>query len=233
MGEIISARAPVEQIVGDTESALSKANALGGQYKTLAEMYIGPVIGALTSTKTKLAPIEQALNAVNGDILALNNASDDLIQEEADYLWNKLGRPGSDPYYDLIFPGGTGIYVDAKPEHQPAKMYLLCELLESGVHPKLDPTIANACAQRIRSQADAFQAKIDMMLPLRNKYELLTSVWESVGRSARGRLLALKRAYLAAGISEADIHQVIPDRPSQKPKPKASQEPSKPEGEPK
>ncbi|MFO0751353.1 MAG: hypothetical protein U1F43_37645 [Myxococcota bacterium] len=47
-------------------------------------------------------------------------------------------------------------------------------------------------------------------------------------------LIALKRAWLADGISEADVHQVIPDRPSsfgvEKPaKPPASPEPGSPQ----
>lgn len=233
MGEIISARAPVDEIVSDAETSLNNATALGGEYKTIADTFLGPVIGVLASTRAKLVPIQQALNAINGEIMALDGSSDDMIQEEADHLWNKLGRRATDAYFDFLFPGGTSVYVDGKPEHQPAKMHLLCELLESGIHPKLDAVVAKAAAQRLRAQADVFQEKVNLMLPLRNQHELYTAVWENVGRSARGRLLALKRAYLAAGMSEADIHKVIPDRPSQRAKPKADKTAETPEGAPK
>jgi len=70
-------------------------------------------------------------------VAAHDNGGDDEVRGVADEIWNLLGRPANDPVYDVLFPGGTGFYVDGDVNEQPDMMLLLAELLESNVHPKL------------------------------------------------------------------------------------------------
>lgn len=214
MGEIISANAGIDAIIGDAKTALDRAKLRGGEAQSLAEIHLGPTLTVLASTEGQMAPLSSQIDGLDQEIEVLNADSDDLVKGESDMLWNKLGRPGTDPYMEVIFPGGTDVYTEGKAEDQPGKMMLLAEFLQKGAHPKLDPALALASAQRITAQAGVFQAKVDEARPLKSKLSLLESVRKGLAKVARLRLVSLKRAYLAAGMSEADIHQIIPDRPS-------------------
>lgn len=220
MGEVIGPTAAVDDIIDDLKGSLERAKVRGGEWKSLAENYLGPVVAVIVATEAQAAPVEAALEPLEYELLVINDDADDTIKSSSDMIWNKLGRPGNDVYLEVIFPGGTAVYTDAKPELQPARMHLLAELLDKGVHPTLDQAVASSCAQEIRAKADVFQAKVNAIAPLKNKLELLNSVRTALARAGRQRLVSLKRAYLAAGFSEADIHQVIPDRPSARSKKK-------------
>lgn len=222
MGEIIEAKASVEDIISDVTATLKNAQARGGEYQSLAESFVGPIVSVLGTTEGKIAPLKDQVEGLSRDVMVLNDEADDVVKEESDFIWNKVGRPKSDPYLEVIFPGGSEFYTDGKVEEQPARMHLLAELLLSGAHPKLDPAVAAASAQRIVAKADALQVKLDELRPLKTKLDLLSSVRAGLARVGRARLVSLKRAYLAAGFSESDIHQVIPDRPSSRSKKKGA-----------
>jgi hypothetical protein len=91
-------------------------------------------------------------------------------------------------------------------------MVLLAELLESNLHPKLAAT-ATARAAEIRAAATSLEAALDAARKPRAKVRLFERVLTSIARTAHIELAKLKRYWKSEGLSEADIHAVIPDRP--------------------
>lgn len=226
MGEVIGANASGDAIEADIINSHQAAAIRGDEWKIPAQNILGPVISILGVIDGKLGPVQVTLNLLESEILLIDEESDQLVGAERDSLWNALGRKADDVYFEILFPGGKNFYTRAKEDEQVSLMYLLAEMLESNLHPKLDSALSAASAGRIRAQADIYKAKVDAIRPVRAKAELLATVRKNVVRAGRSRLVALKRAYLAAGFSETEIHQVIPDRPTAK-KAAASPEPGK------
>jgi hypothetical protein len=138
-----------------------------------------------------------------------------LLGRLSDDIYNDVGRPGggSDPAYALLFPGGVAAYTEGRDEEQPDRMDLLAELLEAGVHPKLPAKNASEKAKAVRKEAGAYRKVIEQARGPRTRLELLEKVKVSVARSGHTALASLKRAYKSKSFTEAQIHEVIPDRP--------------------
>ena len=226
MGEIIGANASSDAIEADIITSHQAASIRSDEWKVPAQNILGPVVSVLSVIDGKLKPVQITLSLLETEIVLVDEESDQIIGSERDLLWNALGRKADDVYFEILFPGGKSFYTRAKEDEQVSLMYLLAEMLESDLHPKLDPALAAASAGRIRAQADIYKAKVDAIRPVRAKAELLDTVRKNVVRAGRSRLVALKRSYLVAGFSEAEIHQVIPDRPTAK-KAAPAPEPSK------
>lgn len=214
MGEVISKQAARERIIEDVKTTVTRAagRANGPDGWGAAATRLGPVLilWEATAPKAKAARAELAPLTVAIDVA--DDGSDRLLRATADALWNELGRPANDPLFELLFPAGAGFYADAPDAEQPDLMVLLAELLESNLHPKLAAT-ATARAAEIRAAAASLEAALDAARKPRAKVRLLDRVLTSIARTAQIELAKLKRYWKSEGLSEADIHAVIPDRP--------------------
>lgn len=230
MGEVISKKAARDRIIDDAQSTLdaakARAAAPGGAVWAVAEPRLSGVLTLYRTTRGKseaaraeFAPLAAALDVAN-------DTADDVVKAQSELLWNELGRPANDPVFELLFPGGSGFYVDASVEDQPQMMLLLAELLESNLSAKL---AANAApkATAIRDAAARLSAAVDAARKPRATVKLYDRMLTAVARSAQLELSRLKRYWKSEGLSEADIHTVIPDRPRNYGVP-APQDPSTP-----
>lgn len=92
---------------------------------------------------------------------SIDDQIDRLIGRLSDTIWNDIDRPAHDPLYELLFPGGITFYTDGPDDEQPARMDLLADLLESNLHPKLDPKRAKQYAAELRGGAQTLEAAVD------------------------------------------------------------------------
>jgi hypothetical protein len=215
MGEVIHRRAARDKIMEDVRTTLTGARARaaagnGGPWAS-AETRLVPVLNLWDTTldkakaaRAELAPLEAAADATN-------SAVDDGLRGTADTIWNELGRPSNDPYFEILFPGGTGFYVDAPLADQPLLMEQLAELLDARLHPRL--ANAPAHAEAVRTAAAKLEAAAEAVRKPATRVAMLDRMLTSIARSAQVELASLKRLWKSEGLSEADIHSVIPDRP--------------------
>ena len=210
MGEIIRKHASIDAILTDLRASHQMALARGGLWKSLAEQRLGPVVTAVTTIEADLAAVETIAGPALAALEAENVSADRLLGKVSDDVWNAVGRPANDPYYSLLFPGGYGRYADGHVNEQPARMALLVELLRRGVHPLLSADVAEPCAQAVETAASALREKVEAAGVLSAKLEMLGRMRDAVARAAQMELSALKRIYKAHGLSEAEIHSVIP-----------------------
>ena len=108
-------------------------------------------------------------------------------------MWNLLGRPGFDPWFTLIWPGGYAVYAEGTDDEQPDRMDLLAELLEAGIHPGLDSTWAKATAQAVRAEATGYRAKVEAARGPRAKAKLLGKMRTTLARAAQRTRLSNPR----------------------------------------
>jgi hypothetical protein len=216
MGEMISKKADRNTIMDDVKAtrtgAAAKAAGPDGAAWAVAEARLGGVVALWDTTRAKAEEARAAYAPLAANLAVANDTSDDLIKAQADLIWNELGRPANDPVFELLFPGGSGFYADANVEEQPNLMLLLAELLESNLSPKLSANVG-ARVTAIRDAAARLGAAVEAARKPRSTVKLYDRMLTAVARSAHVELARLKRYWKSEGISEADIHTVIPDRP--------------------
>lgn len=226
MGEVIRAGAATDDIFEDLRTTLKNASAKGGEAKDLALERLGPVRILIDTVDADLAAAATALEEPAAELKAENDRADAVIDRTYDDIWNDLGRPATDRYLTLIFPGGAGYYTDGDTFDQPQRMELLARLLERKLHPKLTAEQCTAYAQRIRDAASALAVDVEAVrLPIA-QVKLLERLRTALGRTAQFDLGALKRDYKNAGMTEAQIHAIIPDRPTAPKKKPAKADPA-------
>lgn len=216
MGEVVRKDAAVGTILEDVETTYTKALARGGDWQTEAEARLGPVRALAATVNARLKEAEAAAAPALAALDAGNDESDKLLGRIADDVWNDVGRPGQDPALDIIFPGGASYYAEGDTEEQPDRMALLAELLESGIHPRLEAAKATAYATEVRQSAARLEEKVDAARPLKVRVKLATKMRQAIARNGAIALRRLKAAWKADGRTEAEIHAIIPDRPTRK-----------------
>ena len=215
MGEVIRRTAAVDDILSDARASYTKAQAAGGLYKTLAEQTLKPALALCDLVDAKWRAAVAKSEPLLAAQAARNSSADLLVARISDALWNDIGRPLNDVQYDLLFPGGITPYTESADAEQPARMELLAELIESGLHPRLKAARAKDYAKQLRDEAAAFEAAVDAARKPRAYAATYGRMRTACIRSAHGALTSFKRLLKANNISEAKIHEIIPDRPAQ------------------
>lgn len=222
MGDVIRKNAAAEDIFADLATSDLNARAAAGpaELSALADRYLSPHLGLAKLITGKRDKALAEYRPLKAKVDAEDDAADALLLRLSDDIWNDTGRSMEDPSYDVLFPGGIGYYTDGRDEEQPVRMRLLATLLESGVHPRLPEAKAKAYAGQLRATAKSYAAAVDAAREPRLQAELLDRVFTAIARSAHLGLTNFKRALKLLGLSEAQIHRIIPDRPrSSGPKP--------------
>lgn len=222
MGDVIRNSAAVDDIFADVRASLASAVAKGGMAKNIAEERIGPTVAMLDTVEQELKDTRKTLVPLLAELNAENDRADALLDRIYDEIWNDAGRPANDRVLSLLFPGGADYYTDGNTGEQPDRMELLAQLLERKLHPKLTAEKITGYAARIREGANALSSDLEATRLPAARGTLLERVRTALGRSAQFDLASLKRAYKIEGMSEAEIHTIIPDRPP--PKKKAPKE---------
>lgn len=220
MGELIRKGASADDILIDVRTTFTNATARGGDWQTSVLARLGPIVTLADGVETRKREATAAVGPAAASLAALNIVGDRLLGRISDDIWNLVGRPGQDPVLDILFPGGIAYYTEGDVEEQPDRMDLLAELLESGIHPQLEHDRAVAFAAEIRASGDAIRAAVEVYRPLRARLELANRMHVAIAKAGHVVLARLKRQWKADGKSEAEIHSVIPDRPTTEKKPK-------------
>lgn len=217
MGEIIRKDEAIDDIIADAHKTLTNAAAKGGAWKEIAEDRLTPIVlllkkveGDLEATTSKLAALEEEMDAFDGQV-------DDFLAAKADEMWNRVGRPGFDAAYSLVWPNGASTYTEGSNEEQPDRMDLLADWLDTGIHPKLDPAWGKAAAIEVRKVVVAYRQRLEPVTTARTKLKLLTKGKGVLARAAQTEIARLKKRYQSEGLPEAEISHVISERPRSRP----------------
>ena len=218
MGDVIRNSSAVDDIFADAGSALAAAIAKLGIAKILAEERLGPIMTMVDAIEAELKQARETAKPLVAEAKAENDRADALLARTYDDIWNDVGRPANDRVLAILFPGGAGYYADGDLEGQPLRMQFLAELLERGIHPKLTAAQVTGYATRVRDAAQALEDDIKAARVPAARVALLERIRTALGRATQLDLASLKRAYKNEGMSEAEIHTIIPDRPPAKKK---------------
>ena len=214
MGDIIRKDAAADSIFSDVRTTAAKAFVVGGTIATLAHERLGPLIEVIDSVIARSTEADEAARPLAIAVEVEDARQARFIGRVADDVRNAVGRPGpgTDAGLALLFPGGISAYTDGPKDEEPDRMERLAELLEAGVHVRLDRKVAKRLAKEVRQGAAEYRKVLEKARPVRGRAELLKKVRIAIARHSQGELSNLKRLFKSNGITEARIHEVIPDR---------------------
>jgi len=214
MGEVVRRRATPHDIFADVRTTLANATAKGGIWQQYAEERLAAVAASIESIESRVTEAERSVLPLQATLESAKAEADDALGRVSDEIWNAVGRPRTDASLAMLFPGGIAYYARGPLPDQPARMDLLATLLESGTHPRIPPSQATTHATTVRASAAVLRGALDAVSGPRAQRELLERVRRTVANTAQVELANLKRVYKSAHQSEAEIHAVIPDRPT-------------------
>jgi hypothetical protein len=128
-------------------------------------------------------------------------------------MWNAMGRPKQSIDYDLIVNGGKNVWTDGDPVKQPFLMAVLAKNILNSNHPKLAAK-KEEWAQRIEVKA---AAQAEAAKPTEASYARVTGLTmqrRTLADALQVGLVRFKRDLKNLGMTEAQVHEIIPDVPA-------------------
>lgn len=212
MANVIRAGASAGDILTDVTRTLKRATVRGAPYQDDAETFLGVVDAEAEAIDQRLSEAEDALETARAEQAHVDDVNNTWIRNLKDRLWHMIGRVSSDPIFRRTFPGGSSRYTALRPSAKPDAMELLATMLETNRHPSIADEVVQESTTELRQAATAM-ADINAQLDTaRTKVKILRAQRTSNAQHARLQLARLKGYWKAQGLSEPDIHQMIPDR---------------------
>jgi hypothetical protein len=178
----------------------------------LAEDGIADLLAALDALELRLHQARATDDSVHAALMARDSESDLTIRAVCDEIWNAMGRPAQSSDYNLIVGSGTRAWTDGDPTKQPHLMAVLASNIRGTKHPKLADR-KKEWAKRIEEKA---AAQAEAIKPTDAAYAQATVLGmqrRALADSLQIGLARLKRDLKNNGMTEAQVHQIIPDAP--------------------
>jgi hypothetical protein len=213
MGKVISRSASPERIIDTARRTLTSASARGGEVQSLAEVRLSALMSATHATDSQLNQARDVDDQLTATLMARDSESDLEIGAVCDEIWNAMGRPYQSIDYDLIVGGGKNAWTDGDPAKQHHLMGVLASNIRNSNHPKLAEK-KEAWANRIEMRATAQAAASTPVEASLAQVSGLTMQRRTMADALQVGLSRLKRDYKNLGMTEVQIHEIIPDAPS-------------------
>lgn len=211
MAEVIGARADVARIEDHVRRALVAAKAREGEIAATAESRLGPAVAGITSALALKESAEEAESIAWAQVLAEDAKSDNGIGSVRDAMWNAIGRMRQNSYLEQVFPGGVTTYTAGDVRGQPVLMHVLESRISASAAPQWSEQAKQGWAAEIQALRTTYAAALDAHRPLEAALTVADASYRSAVRTAQARLRAFKRDLQNLGMSEAQIHEIIPD----------------------
>lgn len=212
MGSVIGRSASVERIREAAQKALDAALARGGEILAVAQTRIAPIITALGDNQVQLQQARADDDAKHAALLARDEESDLEIGAVCDEVWNTMGRPNQSVDYNLVVSGGKNTWTDGDPAKQPALMGVLAKNIRASTHPKLAAR-KEEWAKRIEAKAEAQAEAAEPTQASNARVISLTMQRRTLADALQVGLVRFKRDLKNMGMTEAQVHEIIPDTP--------------------
>ena len=120
---------------------------------------------------------------------------------------------------DEVYPGGMGTYTNGYPRRQPLLMQILHARILAASATQWPEPKRTAWAAEIEAARLPFNDAVEAHEPMEAAEIVAEAGYRAAVRTAHARLVSYKRDLKNLGLTEAQIHEIIPDAGSPK-KPK-------------
>ncbi len=212
MGEVVHAKSAIADIEADVRTSLRNGMARGGEIAAMTEARLGAVVVAMTEAKRVEEAAKEAEAAAWPSVASADADADGAIGRVRDAMFNALGRPRTHPDLVAVFPEGITTYTKGDPLAQPRLM----KVLEARIA-VTENVPAWTAERRAAWVAELEAARLPLFDaataygPLDAARTVAEAGLRAVVRSAQSQLVKLKRDFKNHGLTEAQIHEIIPD----------------------
>ncbi len=211
MAEIIGARADAGRIEDHVRKTMRAALARGEGIADAAQDRLAPAIAAIDAA-TELQKTADATEATAwAQVVAQDAKSDGAIGGIRDAMWNAVGRPRQSPHMDQVFPGGVALYTSGDPRNQPVMMQVLRSRILAASAPQWTQALRESWAAQIDALLGPYTTAVDAHRPAEAAALVAGAGYRAAIRSGHARLQAFKRDLLTLGLTNAQVHEIIPD----------------------
>ena len=211
MGTIIKAKAGAEKIDEDVRTTQRAADARGGKVAEAAAARLGAPLAAIDDAVARRKTARDAQKAAWALVEAEDEKSDRAIGRIRDAMWNDLGRPRQSAYLDQVFPDGVGTYTHGDVRDQPTLMHVLHARLLSASAPVWTPAQRAEWAATVETSRVTLAAAVEAHRGVAAQLAVAEATYRSAVRAALVGLQYLKRDLLNLGLTESQVHDIIPD----------------------
>jgi hypothetical protein len=173
-------------------------------------MRIAPSLAALDASEQQLKQARTTDDTLHATLMARDEESDLEIGAVCDEIWNGMGRPSQSIDYDLIVNGGKNVWTEGDPARQPYLMKVLAANIRNSKHPKLADK-KEAWAKRIEDKAAAQTAAAQPTETAHAQVTALQMQRRTLADSVQVGLTRFKRDLKNLGMTEAQVHEIIPE----------------------
>jgi hypothetical protein len=210
MGKVIPRSASPERIFTDFRAALKNGRKAGGEIKKVVEARLAPLEGGVSTAVSDIDTTTEAVDDLEGTLLAVDGGSDLEVGSVLDEVWNALGRPASSIEYTLVAGRGKGQWTDGDPREQPLLMAILGTRVRQSTAFALQEG-KEGWARRIEEKAAAQQLVADTLKVAEAKHTVSLGIGRAIADITQVALARLKRDLQNVGLTETQIHDILPD----------------------
>ncbi|MBC7170953.1 MAG: hypothetical protein H5U40_00915 [Polyangiaceae bacterium] len=209
---MIAATAAASSIESDVRESLANGREAGGEVAAAAEARLGEAVESIDVSKAMLDAATDAEAAAWRPLASADDAADKAIGSVRDTMWNALGRAKQHPAMNRVFPGGIGTYTSGDPRSQAVLMEILKSRIEMPGAPDAWPFESRrAWSAEIAAAGARLAAAVEVHRPLDASLTVAHATYRATVRAAQHQLTKLKRDLQNLGLSETQIHAIIPD----------------------
>ena len=217
MGEIISSTAGIDRIAEHVALAYEAGIARGGDIADACKSRLEKPVQAIENARALHLSAQKTASAAWLIVLARDDHADTVIGTVRDEMWNALGRPRQSAPMDEVFPGGIGTYTAGDPRYQPVLMQILqSRILAASASQWTEPK-RTAWAASIEAVRGPYESAVNAHRPADAAAVVAEAGYRAAVRAGHARLRNLKRDLKSLGLTEAQIHEIIPDDGQNKP----------------
>lgn len=211
MGEIIARTAAVERVQADIRKSFDTGVARGDEIEAAARTRLEPSVAAIDTASAAHDTAKDAEQSAWVVVLAIDNRADIGIGDVRDRMWNALGRPRQSKELESVFPGGVSTYTSGDPTNQPLLMQVLRTRILTVEAPRWTDAMRQGWATEIEALRVPYQAAVDAHRAAEAALMVAEAGYRSAVRAGHARLVAFKRDLKTLGLTETQIHEIIPD----------------------
>ena len=135
-----------------------------------------------------------------------------MIGSSLDAVHNALGRPRYSVDYALIAGTGCQEWTRTTRPEKPQLMKLLAANLRSTEHPSLQDS-KEGLGSQVETAARTLAQAVDALTNAELVVRILKKRRRALAQAAQVMLSRLKRDFLNAGLTQAQIHEIVPSEP--------------------
>ena len=211
MGEVIPPNAEASRVEEHINESFEAATARGGEVAAAAATRLGPSVAAIEAAAAGRKAANKAASLAWAAVLAEDAKADPGIGGVRDEMYNALGRPKHSTELDQVFPGGIGTYTSGDPTGQPLLMEVLRTRILAGAAPQWTEPARQDWAGKIEALRGPYAAAVEAHRAPEAAAIVAEAGYRAAVRGGHARLRTFKRDLKNLGLTEKQIHEIIPD----------------------